>query len=710
MCSPSCDVLKTHPSLFHELVQKLNGTNANFDDFQIRSFAAFATNKLSSLLERDETPQREQSLDTVVSASAHGPMMPGAFITDDSVMRTPQSASRPQADHNEMHPSKAQQSTTKEPPNSGLRLGFGDLKEGLKSTMKELEATPTKSTLTTVSTSNFEFTWNRPESDLSLEAQRMMENVREEAARIKEKMRAERDEQNRKDEEADALGNISRRKIARPKPKAGRFSDVHKEEFKKMDSIANHVSTWKNKFGSNNGKPSLKRKQSKAELDASELEPERATEPVSERLENTSPGKRMRTAAETDVSSGRPISKVPQLQAQSSIPRLGVNFSRLVSRDGRVTTIPRALPTAALTPTKSSLARAASSRDLQASKLPTISRSKSTKELRSPSTQIAEAGTRLFSPLRKVASVRSILHSPTRKFSDDPLKIAAGTHIPTPKKSHPPGRNLPSLPGTPLPSYRGTPGVKRVGFTPDTRGVLDDVTDEVTNSPSPAKIPSYPALPKPGDTPSKSPEKPVAYPTIDRSKIPGPLSSNPPGDFTFRSDKSMNFGPATAGRIAKPSVRHVRPSGISTPIDIYENLPTMPSIPHGIENKKRHRAYEGDDTPQMKPENFLTLPHGIENKKRRRLNDEDELEDMNNRAPSVINSGGERTAKRAKPSPIKKADTEEPISRGATPARRRLFGLKSPIGKSHSAKSSPVKKTTLSLSRLNMLARPKLRR
>ena len=79
-----------------------------------------------------------------------------------------------------MHPSKAHQSTTQE-PDSGLRLGFTDIKAGHGQPSGVAQQSPSK---IGISTPTFDFRFARPGPTLGPEAQRMMDELREEALRI----------------------------------------------------------------------------------------------------------------------------------------------------------------------------------------------------------------------------------------------------------------------------------------------------------------------------------------------------------------------------------------------------------------------------------------------------------------------------------------------------------------------------------------------
>jgi len=590
--------------------------------------------------------------------------MPGSYIQDDHVIKTPPTASCNGPAQGEMHPSKTHQSTAKK-LDSGPRLGFVDV--------DAVKATPTKSTIKTIETAtpsrikppsspNFDFKWNRPDTVLSPEAQKIMESVREQATKIKVKMQAEREEQARRDGEVEELFGIGGRKIAKPKGKAGRYSDVHKEEFRKMDSISGHVSAWKNKFQA--GSTSLKRSKSKAGFDDSQAEV--AQSAGSGRLENTSPGKRMRRAYQDDTSSARPVSRDDQ-QEISSKP----NTPGLVRSKSSIP-MPLALPSAATTPTKASLARAASTKQLQNTKIPSLGRSKSFKDITSPS------GSKTEGSNKYMTSLKSILHKPQHKYSNDPIKVAEGTHLPISTSPMRLNKELPSLPATLGHALPTSPSMKRVAFTPTGKSTYE----LAAASPSPSKIPTshsqrrmtgISALTSPGKV---SYPQPVSYPALSRPA--GPLNSNPtkPGDFSFRSTKSINVGPATSGLSSPSTIRQVRPSGIPTTLagvlPAFENVPAVPGVEHGLSSKKRRRADSDDEDGEKE----------------------------NVAAGGQAGEDG-RMAKKSKRS----GGDGGKVTTGTSMAGKRLEKAKA--GKPG---EKPKGKGFLSLSRLNMLARPKERR
>ena len=596
---------------------------------------------------------------TKVTTSSHemspeSPTMPGAFEQEDSIYMTPQPEINTRPSFGEMHPSKVHTNAVKT-PNSRLPLNIPDADPiKLNSTNPTLEldsvnvpkqtvGTPLKKAVP-LDSPGFDFKWSRPDTILSPEAQKIMESVRGEAARIKAKMQAEKDEQERKDGKSDQLFSALDRKIATPKGKAGRYSNVHKQEFQKMDSIANHVSTWKNKFQA--GSTSLKRSQSTTNLDRpKQIHPARTSDLASDsdtsgRLENTAPGKRAKQNHQDDTSSGRPVPRDTK-QHIGGLVR---------SKSG--------LPSVMTTPTKASLARATSIRHSQTTtKIPTLGRSMSFKDISSPAGSKTEGSNKYLSSLNHI-SMKSILHKTQPKYSHDPFKVAEGTHLPVPSRKMSMNKQLPSLPGTPLRGIQHSPSLKRVNFTPTTKATHD----LAAASPSPSKLSSLHFHSQ--DTLSTKLPDAIIYPTLVQ---PESLNANPTqaGEFTFHSTKTVRFGPTTSG-ISSPTIRQVRPSGIATPLVAFD---TVPSIPDGITNKKRRRADSGVD------------------------------EDEENMPPQDEQVEEGRQVKKAKfATPSTKPQTAE-INNSE---KRKAIGKN---GKKGNQKAKGV----LSLSRLNMLSRPKNR-
>jgi hypothetical protein len=144
--------------------------------------------------------------------------------------------------------------------------------------------------------------------------------------------------------------------------------------------------------------------------------------------------------------------------------------------------------------------------------------------------------------------VRSILRTPSRKFSDDPVQIAAGTHMsPPPPLNY--NKALPPMPAT-------APVKKHVNFSNSTLQRAGD--EDFSKSPSPVKpragseVPSgevvyptlgsvqYPDIAHDADSPSASPSRRLTFggPTANHSR-----------SFSFESGKTVNFGKSTCSSI-----------------------------------------------------------------------------------------------------------------------------------------------------------------
>ena len=565
---------------------------------QVRSNAT-PLSKFSSLLERDESPAGAQSsLDAIVAT----PMAPpntaipeGRFGIPSSAIKTPQTASR--IAFGEMHPSKIHQGITK---------SVGSLSSHPVNDIPQLS--PSKSTIATVTQNTpsrarsslsdhmnsptFDFSFERPESDLSAEAQKIMESVREEAAKIKAQMLQERARQDHEDGETEQLYSVQGGKITKPKGKTGRFSDVHRQEFKKMNSIAGHASTWKNRLQGDITQ-SLKRSPSKAGLDESTT-PKSMSKTKSmralpyntpDRLENASPGKRARRDYGDDISCARPVSR----DTNDSTPNTPA-MTRPSSN----------LPSVVTTPTKASLARSASVKNMKTSMIPSLSRPASSMTLGGRSLTIpkTEGNNKYAGSLSRFGgSMKSILHRAQPKFSHDPQKATAETHLPLPKANFSPEKDLPSLPSSPskdLPPMQQSPTIKRVDFSDFTASRYP----ELAASPSMSKVARHQAQ-NPPSSPSKAdPEAPVTYPLLasspnitTRRPIPKPTT---PGDFTFRADREIQFSPSKIRSPGSTTIRIVRPSGLPTPM--HGIFDVKPSIPHGMSNKKRkHGVDDGEE-------------------------------------------------------------------------------------------------------------------
>ncbi|KAF5873700.1 uncharacterized protein Bfra_005164 [Botrytis fragariae] len=644
---------------------------------------------------------------TSLAEDDEGPAYPSLPNLSSPVQapQTPATSGRIVPPREEMHPSMTHKSTTQK-PDSGLRHGFVDINaKGDDQPSGVQQKTPSK---IGISSPTFDFRFARPAPVLGPEAQRMMDELREEALRIKAKLAAEREMEQRNNPEGSQTGT---RRIAQAKGKVSRYSDVHMAEFKKMDSIANHPSSFRAQPGRvTPTAKALKRTQSKAKLgdrDAT-LSEDSSQDAESERLENTAPAKRARQRMTDDTSTQRPISRgKAETMAMPSTPR------------HKISSIPAHLTT----PTQSSLARAQSVKQ-SSTQIPSLSRSPSKPNLQSTPRGMLKSATMNNIAGSMTAPSKSMLRTPSRfdrmksilKHTSSSFSSKKAEKAPViPSIARSPSklnlaRDLPSVPTTPIGVSRSK-GMKHVGFTPETKKHSEAKHNEtiVPQSPSPVKsgIPRSTSKSNMKITSSIAPRKPasqqgptdgqakdietsetkaVEYPSLagvrplpepPRQAPPPHLPPSVPGTFTFRSDHTISFGASPKGFGPSPNqatVRQVRRS-------IFPDA--MPgSFPDG--NKENTNPPVRESSKKSTNLSVMpTVPHGMSNKKRRR-----------------VESDGEEETR----SPKKQKAPE-----GAMLMAPRLQSGKNVVASSN-ATPSPAKKRGLTLSRLNMLARPKSRK
>ncbi|KAJ5183521.1 hypothetical protein N7492_001137 [Penicillium capsulatum] len=596
--------------------------------------------KLSSVEEQDETPGNPPAhTPTAKKGAQRTPSTRKHQKVAETTTPTSNSVFRPSLQ--EMHPSKAHQSTTKQ-ADSGLILGFNPIKKDADGNVVKddmMESTPSKSKAspapTQFGTPGYEFKFGQ-DAQLSDEAKLLMDSVRGDVARIRAKMIMDKSAQGEKDREAEQHGD---RKIAKPKGKSGRFSDVHMAEFKKMDSIAAHPSLFR--AGSNRLQPgtkSLKRTKSKAQLDEPETHGSSSSRPQAKTSALPAPvtaTKRVKHREADDASTARNDSEKPDVDNNTA---------------SRNPTVPRPRPrstvrSSLMTPTRASMARSTSTsiRAPKTSLIPSLVQSPSAKTVASPRTPRTDFNPRLKGNLPTFNNLRSILRRRQPLFSRDPSKIAAGTHVAAPDFN--PDTLLASQ--AELTDSAPTPSPKKhVEFTPSVKSRYE----LAQASPSRSKIPT---------TPTCSNVSNIAYPTLP-SLTP---EQNHASNETTDADLTKS-----------PTIRHVRKPDAPEQAAPYPELPVVVhGIAHGIGNKKRHR-HEVEDG-------------GLPN-----------TEDSEN-VPPADDQPEERSTKRLKanpptPSPVK----SRPIK---TPVRNASSRMGTP------ASASAKRRGILSLSRLNMLAKPK---
>ncbi|KAI1194767.1 hypothetical protein F5X97DRAFT_335819 [Nemania serpens] len=698
-----------------------------------RSNDSPAPPQLTSVFETNEPNGTTKTSTSSNSSSSRTVDSAGGIMSSPMpAPRTPSAAQPVKLPMSEMHPSRFHHSMA--PPDSGLRNGFTDIDYSKTPIQALIHNTPSK---TPVPSSEFTFRYVRSAADKELgpEARKIMESVRKDAAKIKAQLVAELAQERAEQGEAGEA-----RKIAAAKGRSGRFSAAHMAEFKKMDSIAGHASSFRAAAGrftpvkastSANPmtplKPGVKRSQSKADLDepgwtrSKTLPSLPLARPVDKKRDDAHrhTSKRIRQHIEDDVSALRPVSR-----DGSSIPR-----PKSSGNDSLRSGIPRSQTLGNLmTPTQASLARTNSTI--------TLVKSPSHPDLHKMNSFAAKVGTSLLRSPNKT-DVGILATSPSKKGFGGLMwgsKNAVSSSGSAPTRVETPGRfdriksilkrqpgatNLrsaipqlaASLPKTPSRSGLTekmfpmvpltTPGQKRdrhVDFTPDTkRATL------AQDSPSPVKsaIPrstTLPKLPAPKfaaggkQAPSQdSTTGQVTYPDLSAYGVDGdkdePLPESVPGTFTFRSDHtirldntpSKGFGAATG----QASLRQVRKS-MAPSAQMPGSFPSASVVSLNKENKD--------------PLISRGIPHGMSNKKRHRASSEEDGDD----------EGARRGAKKSR--------RHAPAAEGHALVAPELMSQVSPTkGMFSSSPQTPSpqkkkKKTGLSLSRLNMLAQPKIRK
>jgi len=575
-----------------------------------------------------------------------------------------------------MHPDHHQKSTAT-PYDEARWLGFFNM--GPKSAPPKTSGapkimpaspTPTKDAAlpsAKLSSSEFKFAYNRQSLELSPEAQKLMSETREEAAKIRARMSMlPPTPMNEPGAESPTIG----RKIATPKGKVGRFTNAHLAEFKKMDSIANHPSTWRtNPMPASDTKKGLKRSPSKAELDTFDCNtflPKAGNVAAlirDEQESESTPSKRMKVNIHDDISSKKVV-QTPSKLNPSIAPKTAPTERRKTGMHRPLSSL--------MSPTKSSLARSQSVKNLRAANvLPALTRTSSTKPFRSPFTPRARIDTTAPKPASpapiKVHSVKdapvqapaeltkspsasdsdtmtmikSILRTPHRLYSNDPAKIAAGTHVATPPSQVTGGRQTPKT----------APVQKHVDFTASALAKAHrDEVKAASVEPESVRYPNLPSIASEDDT-------------ADRRST---ISSLPiPGAFTFRAGAPVSFGNLPAG----PTIRTVRDSDSDNGLPSIAEDAGAPSGTASLSSPSKRKL------AQL----FTANPFADE------LDDDKENEDA---------ADDERPAKR-----LRRADASPPSLQKRSPTKL--------VKKSRLP--TPKKGRGLTATRLNMLAMPRHR-
>jgi hypothetical protein len=529
---------------------------------------------------------------------------------------------------------------------------------------EQLVETPKKPENFAASTPTFEFSFKRQDNGLGDAAKKMMEDLREEAARIKKQLEAERDAEKEKGIASGSM-NVNGRKIAQPKGKTGRFSDVHMAEFKKMDSIAHHPSSFRARTQGlmvDEPRKSLKRSKSKAQLDDTTpnrpaLSTRKLARPADEdaidvEFINPSPLKRVKKRALLREDAIGSISRDSPKQSQISIPRhlstttqSSEHFVPTAPYEAATPTLKRSksvLPLATPTPMKHSLARTHSVKSLKAF-TPVKQSSPSTSSIIMPKSEsnrflsgLANFGRMVRHPSNpKVPKLKSALKQPSN------WSLQADYE-----------KDLASVPGTPQSSLLRSPSPRKVAFTPDViarqnRETSPSVVKSASKKQSPSAVSQNVEVPRP---------RPILKAT---SVQPATI----PGNFTFRAGSPVKFGGQGGQTIRQVSSNDA------------VSFPTAPTSEPSSLIRLRGMSAPINAVPTLEPQN----------KKRRR-----------------------ESAESLEP-PTKKSKPEPPSSPSKI-SRIKLDSSRIPRwGSSGASVSASKGRGILSLARLNALASPKKR-
>lgn len=274
--------------------------------------------------------------------------------------------------------------------------------------------------------------------------------------------------------------------------------------------------------------------------------------------------------------------------------------------------------------------------------------------------------------LLRSSPMKSILRSPQRLYSNDPSKIAAGTHVATPPKQ----TVKPAPPAT-------EPVRKHVDFTSSTKA------REATKSDSPSDAPTPP--PKNDQMPT-----PIAeYPSLPSDPSPQRRRQTiAPGDFTFRAGSGIVFSQSpnnASSNNRAPTIRHISAEPeIST------------SKKRKFEFEQQRSAAEAEGIDMLSP---------TQGSKKRKFEFENEVASAAAEASDKENADeeNERPAKRAKSNPAQALPKKEEkrASRMPTLGVKPKAGVKK--GGDGEKREGEKKPSSISRARLNALAMPKKR-
>jgi len=526
---------------------------------------------------------------------------------------TPVAAAPIEVPTEEMHPKHIHQSTAK-PREEARWLGFSNMPpatEPPKRNAKHVEAQATPSRTTrqdnAFKSPDFTFTFRREQSlELSPEAKQLMEEKRAEALLIKEQMRSN-------GEGAQMSGDALGRKIAQPKGKKSRFSELHDAQFQKMDSIAGHASAYRkdpsrlaaqtpgSKVPVQTPSKSLKRSPSKAELDKNDATPSRTiprttskpnlTAPASQLRrapsmknlrepanEEATPAKRVKRTETHDVSSARPSSS--SSDKDKPLPSTPQHV-----KDSRPQPVYPNLAHLA-TPTQSSLARAGSVKSTKVvSKIPGLVRSPSKPTLVEPSPASPKQATNLMARSPVKAGIFGNPSSPSKPVASGSGKDDQEGAMPLLSRSPTKGglfshtHTAIGVSGSALEEKPKSMMDAALARTPAKAGMNKHVRLDQDNSPSPqkkepllARSPLKMSVAK-GPEAEQPSEKQSNIPLLSQSPSKASQSNNPFTSAVAQTPNVKSTGSNLFGRFNMLRASPIK-SILRTPQRLYSNDPS----------------------------------------------------------------------------------------------------------------------------------------
>jgi hypothetical protein len=313
--------------------------------------------------------------------------------------------------------------------------------------------------------------------------------------------------------------------------------------------------------------------------------------------------------------------------------------------------------------------------------------------------------------LLRSSPIKSILRTPQRLYSNDPSKIAAGTHFATPPKF---SSNKDFKEPGPAPAT--APVRKHVDFsssTKDPEAIKNLTSSDASSSPAAEDAPAAPTMTTTTDYPTL-PQifSPIAEPTPERRR-----QTIAPGDFTFRAGDGITFGTSSLAPPASSkrgtTIRHVSAE------------PDM--ITSTVAASQKKRKFDFENKINLNPAELS--PIATEGSKKRKFTFENNAIAKSAKPTEPVstsdkeNGGSDEAEDEDESRPKKRVKSVAPPTKVAPPkpapkfgSRMPTLGVKPKAGSAGAAKEDKKVKdekkkssSSISMARLNALAMPKRR-